>query len=190
MSKQLHNLLLGSMLLFSSPLVGGTYIIPPEWDNVKNGVESTQDVLITNITGFYSDNSYTLGKNTLKLKCMSVQKIRCGNGYSPKISIVSSSISLRDSVQQELVSNYGTVIKTEDKGNTWSVCGGALGAVVWDKSEIVDGNYTYTPDSEQLAYYMFTDISGDAITAEGINGGSAKGADSSFLAIKTSQVCR
>jgi len=182
--------------LATSSVYGAEYIIPPEYDNIKNATHSNKPLLITNKTGHLSKKSYTLDSgHILKIRCADIPKIRCGNGYTPTIHAkIASAPTLREPKTKKLIGSYQTMIQTEDLGDKWAVCGGAIGAVSWDKSTLTqekDGtiNYNYSPLAEQLIYYFFSNASGNAKTKAGVDGGDIKGSDNSYMVIDTQQTC-
>jgi len=189
-----HSLLLS--LIVSTFSVGGTYIIPPKWDNTVNAVESKADVLITNLLTLESTNSYTISGKSLKYKCVKVPKIQCGNGFTPQLkATINGTPTLREPNTDGLISGFQTDVQVEDDGDKFKVCGGAVGGIVWDESTLEDDEkagtitYTYIPTKYNFTYYFFTNATG-TLDEDGRNGGDIKGSSNSFMKVSTSQMCR
>lgn len=171
------------------------YIIPPEYDNTVNSVRSHFEVLITNITTLFSANTYPIGSRTLRYRCVNVPKINCRGGAMPTIKLSLKGVPvLKEPVGSQSLSVYEVDTQSEDDGDSFRVCGGALGVVSWDNSEMTQDattkeiTYSYTPVNHVLDYYFFTDIAGTVI-ANGIDGGQQRGDDNSYMVINADQVC-
>jgi len=186
-----------STALVLSSLHSAEYIIPPEWDNTLNSVNSKAEVLITNLLTQLSTNSYLVAGKSRRYKCVRIPKIRCANGYTPDIQAnIKQNPALRDSLTDKLISTFSVDIRTENAGTQWNVCGSATGSIIWDKSTLSqnattkDLTYIYIPNNDQFNYYYFTNATGNTISASGINGGSIKGSNNSYMIIETEQVCK
>ena len=173
------------------------YIIPPEYDNLVNGQSSKVEVLITNSSPFYSTNTFNLQGSTVKYRCAAVPKINCGNGYTPTlIPSLKKAPILKDSVHTEQINSYQIDVQVDADvhGSNFYVCGAAVGAITWDKSEFTQSGttytYSYTPENKQVRYFFFTDMGGTAPVVDGIGGGALVGSSDSYMVIDAEQVCR
>lgn len=172
------------------------YIVPPEYDNTVNSVKSHNEVLITNLTALLSTNTYFIGSKTLNYKCVEVPKINCRGGATPNIKLSLKGVPvLKEPMGSQSLSVYEVDTQSEDDGGaSFRVCGGALGVVSWDNSEMTQDattkeiTYSYTPINHVLDYYFFTNIAG-SVSANGIDGGQQRGDDNSYIVINADQVC-
>jgi len=170
--------------LASSFLLGAEYIIPPEYDNLINSAESSQKVLISNGSSI-GGQTRSIGGRSVRYKCVTLPKILC-RGSSATMSISISEVSLRDTTNK-LVTTFATDAYVENGtgGNSWNVCGGAVGGMLWDDSTLVAtkiGNdtrltYSYTPNANQLIYHFFTNL-------------GSSGGNGSYMTIYTKQFCQ
>jgi len=189
----------GISLLLPLTLLGAEYIMLPEYDNLANASFSKHEVLISNKSPFYSSKTYNLQGKSLRYRCVTIPKITCANGYSPEVlARLKKAPVLKDSVHKEQIISYQIDIQTEDQGNSFAICGGAVGALSWDYSKYTKKTtssgttytYKYIPLNKQVRYFFFTNISGNAPKIDGIGGGAYSGSDDSYLVADVEQVCR
>ncbi|HHO42483.1 MAG TPA: hypothetical protein ENN12_03890 [Epsilonproteobacteria bacterium] len=173
-----------------SVLSAAEYIVPPEYDNTVQAVESRISGLVHNRLTVFSRTSKRLGGRTVRYRCFTVPKIDCRPNTNPSRAqaiLNVSEVSLKEPNRNELVTNFGADTILEDAGENWRVCGAAVGGITWDTSTLESQedpdsgettlNYTYSPNAQQEIYHFFTDS-------------SQIGALSSYMVIDVKQTCR
>jgi len=170
-------------LFLSASLSAGVYIVPQSYDNISNAAKSSAYGVIKQATSQLSSNSYTIGGQSVKYRCLVVPKIKC-TAATAEISANISESSLKEPGTESLVTTFQTDLRIEDDAINWYVCSAGYGGQVWDDSKlestVVAGNtqlkYTYKPNSKAIEYFYFTNKSNSS-------------ADS-FIAISYSQSCK
>jgi len=186
MKKSIHFSLIAIVL----PILASadTYIVPAEFDNIREAQKSTGYDVIYNTTATFSANNYVLGGQSLKYRCLVIPKIVC-RAASPALIPSIAETSLRLSAAKNVVPVYTANFRIEDDGGAnWHLCAAAYGGITADKSELtssIDGlgntviNYVYEPNhpSQSILAYFCTD-------------NANRGDDSSYIAMRWKQVCR
>jgi len=159
---------------------GAEYIIPPEYDNSINSVQSTTRVVISNTSSHFSSASKHIGGKNLRYRCVDIPKIEC-RASNANIITTASEFSLRESTSNKLVGIYTYDIFTEDLGDNWAICGAAIGGLMWDYASLTYNKpnltFTYIPNKNQVIDYFFTN-------------NSKHGGDKSFMVVEVQQVCK
>lgn len=168
-------------------LFGDSYVTPAEYDNLREGHRSAGYGVLTNTTGSLSANSYVIGGQTVKYRCLVVPKIDC-RAAVPSIIPNVSEVSVREESTNEVVNVYTTDVRVEDTANDWYLCGAAYAGATADHFEMTSGkdpatgdpviHYEYKPNEYLETWFAFTNYSGN------------KGNNSSYMAISYKQVCR
>jgi hypothetical protein len=165
-------------------VAAGTYIVPKEYDNVYNSNKSKKFALISNKLTTLSSATKTLAGKDVHYRCVSVSKIDC-RAATPDVTAVVSDVVLMKPGSDEIVPIYATDLLVEDAGNSWRICGAAIGAIVWDDAKLHETKtktgkkitLTYKPLVNNETYRFFTDDAN-------------RGSDKSYMTIELQQVCK
>lgn len=175
--KKILMAILGSGILF-----GAEYIVPQEYDNTINAVESSSRVLISNTSPIFSSVPKVIGGQNVRFRCVAVPKIDC-RATTPRVIASTSEFSLREPTTNKLVGIFAYDTFSEDAGANWNVCGGAVGGTTWDDATMTFSDpvltFTYDENANQDIYHFFTDIA--PVDRRGGNG--------SFMVLEVKQVC-
>ena len=172
-----------SVVLVSSALVAGVYIVPQEYDNMVLSTKSKSYGVITQATADMSNNSYTIGDKSVKFRCLKVPKLSC-TAATPQINANISEVSLKRPSSEDLMTTFQTDLRIEEDATNWYLCGGGYGGQVYDDSTLTSTNasgntilnYKYVPNSKAEEYWYFTD--------------QANASTKSYMSITYSQVCQ
>jgi len=172
-----------SLAAMSSVLFSGVYVVPQEYDNVVSSVKSKSFGVITQATATLSTNTYTIGGQNVKFRCLSVPKINC-TAATPQVNANISESSLKRPSDESLLETFQLDIRVEEDANNWYLCGAGYGGQVWDDSTLTSTTvgsttnvtYTYKPNSKKEEYYYFTDL--------------ANSSAQSYLTVTYSQMCQ
>jgi len=173
------------LLFFSVTFLafGAEYIVPLEYDNSINSIQSTTRVVISNTSPHFSNKSKNIGGKNLRYRCVDIPKIEC-RASNANVVTAASEFSLRETTTNKLVGIYTYDIFTEDLGNDWAICGAAVGGLMWDDINLTYNNpdltFTYIPNKNQVIDYFFTDD----------NNITKRGGDKSFMVVEVQQVCQ
>lgn len=158
--------------ILSSAIFGGFYIVPQEYDNMRNASTSGGFAIINNTTPTLSNNSYTIGGKVVKFRCSQVTKIAC-KASNAEINAYLSEYSLKRPTTEDLLMAFQVDLRIEEDSTNWYLCGGAYGGQVWDDANLTSTenkdssgkvisttiNFSYTPNVNTEEYWYFTDQS-------------------------------
>jgi len=180
-------------------LISGTYVVPAEYDNLRESSKSPDYGVITNASTM-STNTYTMGGlGGLKYRCLPpIPKISC-RGSNAIIIPALSDIGLKDNATGETVPVFSYDLRLEDDvaGNTWRLCAAAYGGFTADTSTLSSSTvagvttikYTYVPNNQEKFYHFFTNANTKAAPPAPSLPYSI-GHANSFIAISWRQTCR
>lgn len=183
--------------LLLTPLFSGVYVVPAEFDNFRLGHLSSSYGILNSTSPGVSTNSYTLGGQTVRYRCLIVPKVDCVASTASIVPALSE-VSVRHAGTGEVLSLWTADIRIEEDLTTtvaapagsWYICGGAYAGERSDDSTMslvnnADGsqsiNYIYEPNINHYDAIAFS-----TTTPAGFNAPHV----SSYMTIRYKQICR
>lgn len=154
------------------------YIVPSNYDNIVNSVQSVGYGVITQ-SSTLSTTSWNIGGTSRKYRCLTIPKISCTAATPVLYANVSELVLTKpDAVvaNQKAMFAFMSDIRSEDAGANWRLCGAAIGGEMYDNVAYSGGQVTYTPNQYSNTYTFFTDA---AITNS-----------TAYMALSYNQVCQ
>lgn len=135
------------------------YILPSNYDNIVNSVQSVGYGVITQASTL-STTSWNIGGTSRKYRCLTIPKITCSAATPVLYANVSELVLTKpDAVvaNQKAMFAFMSDIRSEDAGANWRLCGAAIGGEMYDNVTYSGGQITYTPNQYSNTYAFFTD---------------------------------
>lgn len=146
-------------LLAALNIEAAEYILPSNYDNIVNSVQSVGYGVITQSSAA-STTSWNIGGTSRKYRCLTIPKIACSAATPVLYANVSELVLTKpDAVvaNQTAMFAFMSDIRSEDAGASWHLCGAAIGGEMYDNVTYSGGQITYTPNQYSNTYTFFTD---------------------------------
>jgi len=179
----MKKIIIASLGILGFGYAGSTYVVPAEYDNLRESVKSTGYFVVTNTSGHYSSRTFKIGGKNLRYRCMSVPKITC-RARTPQIYATISEVSGKAGGNKS-VPIYSYDYRIIDRGTNWDVCTAAYGGVLWDESKI---NSTSSGGKTTITHTYVPNKFGDFFWF--LTNDASHGDNASYISIKHKQVCR